>query len=160
MPLHDHLAGCSRGEPAGFHQAIEEPPRALQGLTPGANDRARDHHRSAVVFAHLDGDLRVYDVLDPATPVLLRTIKAKTLGLNAITPHNPVVMGNYLYGQQTIRYVGSCHPNGREVPLIGRLAPNGQVLAMHFYNVAVDANCQDTGQVPVPETLWQRRPDR
>lgn len=45
----------------------------------------------------LDGDLRVYDVLDPAAPVLLRTINAEMLGLNAITPHNPVVMGNYLY---------------------------------------------------------------
>lgn len=45
----------------------------------------------------LDGDVRVYDVLDPAAPVLVRTINAGTLGLNAITPHNPVVMGNYLY---------------------------------------------------------------
>ncbi len=45
----------------------------------------------------LDGDLRVYDVLDPGAPVLLRSISATTLGLNAISPHNPVVMGNYLY---------------------------------------------------------------
>lgn len=45
----------------------------------------------------LDGDLRVYDVLDPSAPVLVRSISAGTLGLNAISPHNPVVMGNYLY---------------------------------------------------------------
>ena len=70
------------------------------------------------------------------------------------------VMGNYLYGQQTIRYGGNCHANGRKVPLIGRLAPNGQVLAIHFYGVEVDANCQDTGQVSVTETLWQRQPAR
>ena len=44
-----------------------------------------------------DGDLRVYDVQNPATPFLIRTIKAGDLGLNAVTPHNPVVMGNYLY---------------------------------------------------------------
>ena len=44
-----------------------------------------------------DGDLRVYDVHDPAQPLLVRSIKAGDLGLNAISPHNPVVMGNYLY---------------------------------------------------------------
>ncbi|MFM9904250.1 MAG: FG-GAP-like repeat-containing protein [Pyrinomonadaceae bacterium] len=44
-----------------------------------------------------DGDLRVYDVRNPALPLLVRSIKTSELGLNAITPHNPVVMGNYLY---------------------------------------------------------------
>ncbi|HEY0426988.1 MAG TPA: FG-GAP-like repeat-containing protein [Pyrinomonadaceae bacterium] len=44
-----------------------------------------------------DGDLRVYDVRNPAQPLLIKSIKAGDLGLNAITPHNPVVMGNYLY---------------------------------------------------------------
>jgi Uncharacterized conserved protein len=45
----------------------------------------------------LDGDLRVYDIRDPAQPLLVKTIKAADLNLNAITPHNPVVMGNLLY---------------------------------------------------------------
>jgi hypothetical protein len=44
-----------------------------------------------------DGDLRVYDVQDPAAPLLVRSIKAADLGINAVSPHNPVVMGNYLY---------------------------------------------------------------
>ncbi|MEP6946432.1 MAG: FG-GAP-like repeat-containing protein [Acidobacteriota bacterium] len=44
-----------------------------------------------------DGDLRVYDVQDPAAPMLIRSIKAGDLGLNAVSPHNPVVMGSYLY---------------------------------------------------------------
>ena len=44
-----------------------------------------------------DGDLRVYDIHDPGQPLLIRSIKAADLGLNAITPHNPVVMGNKLY---------------------------------------------------------------
>lgn len=44
-----------------------------------------------------DGDLRVYDVRNPAVPVLVRSIKTSDLGLNAVSPHNPVVMGNYLY---------------------------------------------------------------
>jgi len=45
----------------------------------------------------IDGDLRVYDIHDPAVPLLVNTIKASTYGLNAIAPHNPVVHGNYLY---------------------------------------------------------------
>lgn len=45
----------------------------------------------------LDGDLRVYDVRDPAAPLLVRSINTTQLGVNAISPHNPVVKGNYLY---------------------------------------------------------------
>ena len=44
-----------------------------------------------------DGDVRVYDVRNPAQPLLVKSIKAGDLGLNAVTPHNPVVMGNKLY---------------------------------------------------------------
>ena len=44
-----------------------------------------------------NGDLRVYDVHDPAAPLLIRSIRAADLTINAITPHNPVVMGNKLY---------------------------------------------------------------
>jgi hypothetical protein len=44
-----------------------------------------------------NGDLRVYNVTNPASPLLVRTFRANDLALNAITPHNPVVMGNKLY---------------------------------------------------------------
>jgi hypothetical protein len=44
-----------------------------------------------------NGDLRVYDVRNPSQPVLVKTITAASLNINAITPHNPVVMGNRLY---------------------------------------------------------------
>ena len=44
-----------------------------------------------------NGDLRVYDVRNPAQPLLVRSFRAADLSLNAITPHNPVVMGNKLY---------------------------------------------------------------
>ncbi|MCD9187403.1 MAG: FG-GAP-like repeat-containing protein [Pyrinomonadaceae bacterium] len=43
------------------------------------------------------GDLRVIDVVNPASPFIVRTIRTTQLGLNAITPHNPVVLGNKLY---------------------------------------------------------------
>jgi hypothetical protein len=44
-----------------------------------------------------DGDLRTYDIRNPAQPVLVNRITMTNLGLNAVTPHNPVVKGNYLY---------------------------------------------------------------
>lgn len=45
----------------------------------------------------VDGDLRVYNISNPAAPTLVRSINAATLGINAICPHNPVVMGNLLF---------------------------------------------------------------
>jgi hypothetical protein len=45
----------------------------------------------------VDGDLRVYDITNLAAPSLVKTIKASDFGLNAICPHNPVVMGNLLF---------------------------------------------------------------
>jgi hypothetical protein len=45
----------------------------------------------------VDGDLRVYNITDPANPTLVKSIKAADLGLNAICPHNPVVYGNLLF---------------------------------------------------------------
>jgi len=64
--------------------------------------------------------------------------------------------GNHLYGQQTLRYGGTCHPNGRKVPMIGRMTPDGKSLALHFYSLRVDANCRDTGEYSVSQSLWQR----
>jgi hypothetical protein len=43
------------------------------------------------------GDVRVYDVSNPATPLLVNRVSMNDLGLNAVTPHNPVVMGSKLY---------------------------------------------------------------
>ncbi|MBX3268103.1 MAG: VCBS repeat-containing protein [Acidobacteria bacterium] len=43
------------------------------------------------------GDIRVYNVSNPASPTLVNRITMTDLGINAVTPHNPVVMGNKLY---------------------------------------------------------------
>ena len=43
------------------------------------------------------GDIRVFDVSTPSAPVLMNRVTMTDLGLNAVTPHNPVVMGNKLY---------------------------------------------------------------
>ena len=42
-------------------------------------------------------DLRVYDITNPAMPLLVKKISMNNLGLNAVSPHNPVVMGDKLY---------------------------------------------------------------
>lgn len=43
------------------------------------------------------GDVRVYNISNPAVPLLVNSLTMVGLGLNAVTPHNPVVSGNYLY---------------------------------------------------------------
>lgn len=43
------------------------------------------------------GDVRVYNISDPAVPLLVNSVTMGPLGLNAVTPHNPVVVGHYLY---------------------------------------------------------------
>jgi hypothetical protein len=71
------------------------------------------------------------------------------------------VAGSLMHGEHTIRYGRpNCHPNGRKVPMMGRLTPNGQVLAVHFYMLQTDQNCRDTGQYEVSQTLWQRVAER
>jgi hypothetical protein len=44
-----------------------------------------------------NGDIRVYDVRNPAQPLLVKTISTSQLGLDAVSPHDPVVRGNKLY---------------------------------------------------------------
>jgi choice-of-anchor B domain-containing protein len=43
-----------------------------------------------------DGDVRIYDVSDPASPVLLSTLDADSLGIAAFSPHNPVLFDDGL----------------------------------------------------------------
>ncbi len=78
-----------------------EPPRLLGTIQGDRNNHSswtsEDGNYLYSAREILDGDLRVYDVRDPAQAALIRTIKTSELGLNAISPHNPVVMGNYLY---------------------------------------------------------------
>lgn len=43
------------------------------------------------------GDIRVFDVSVPSSPFLVKRVSMADLGITAVTPHNPVVMGNKLY---------------------------------------------------------------
>jgi hypothetical protein len=44
-----------------------------------------------------NGDVRVYNVSNPAAPLLVKSVGMVALEINAVTPHNPVVAGNFLY---------------------------------------------------------------
>jgi hypothetical protein len=44
-----------------------------------------------------NGDVRVYNITNPAAPTIVNSLTMNGLNLNAVTPHNPVVMGNKLY---------------------------------------------------------------
>ncbi|MBK6751844.1 MAG: VCBS repeat-containing protein [Pyrinomonadaceae bacterium] len=43
------------------------------------------------------GDIRVFDVTNPGSAFLVKRVSMNDLGIVAVTPHNPVVMGNKLY---------------------------------------------------------------
>lgn len=43
-----------------------------------------------------NGDVRLFDISNPANPVQLATITAQSLGLNAFSAHNPYIVGNLL----------------------------------------------------------------
>ena len=84
-------------------------------------------------------------------------VAAKALGFKAEeTSFTGTVRGPYLHGEQTIRYSGGCHPHGRKVAMMGRVTPNGQVLATHFYSITLDRLCRDTGEYTISESLWHR----
>jgi hypothetical protein len=78
-----------------------EPPRLLGSIQGNTRNHSswtsEDGNYLYSARETFDGDIRVYDVRDPAQALLVRSIKTSDLGLNAVSPHNPVVMGNYLY---------------------------------------------------------------
>jgi uncharacterized protein (TIGR03437 family) len=45
----------------------------------------------------LDGDVRLFDLSNPASPRQLAVITAQALGLAAYTAHNPMIVGNLLF---------------------------------------------------------------
>lgn len=44
-----------------------------------------------------DGDIRLFDISNPASPNLLSTITAASLGLSSFSAHNPYIIGNLLF---------------------------------------------------------------
>ncbi|MFN0107256.1 MAG: choice-of-anchor B family protein [Blastocatellia bacterium] len=44
-----------------------------------------------------NGDVRLFDISNPASPVQLAAITAQSLGLDSFSAHNPYIIGNLLY---------------------------------------------------------------
>ena len=64
--------------------------------------------------------------------------------------------GPFIFGEQVIRYSGNCYKEGRKIPVIGRLTPDGANLALHHYTVYIGPECRDTGEYTLIQTLWRR----
>ncbi len=43
------------------------------------------------------GDVRIFDISDPSAPSLLSSLTATELGIDAFSPHNPVIVGDLLF---------------------------------------------------------------
>ena len=62
-----------------------------------------DGNTLVVAQERSNGEIRIYDISnidqanDPDNPVLLKTITRDTLGINAVSPHNPVIAGDKLF---------------------------------------------------------------
>jgi hypothetical protein len=78
-----------------------QPPAFLGAITGDNNNHtsytSEDGNYLYSARETFDGDIRVYDVRDPAEPFLVKSISTSQLGLQAISPHDPVVMGDKLY---------------------------------------------------------------
>ncbi len=44
-----------------------------------------------------NGDVRIYDITDPSDPELVSVLNRTNLGIEAFSPHNPIVMDGFLY---------------------------------------------------------------
>jgi hypothetical protein len=85
-----------------FANLASQPPQLLGSVAVGSGSNHSSWTDETGNFLYSarelsNGDLRVYNVSSPSQPLLVKTLRAADLSLNAITPHNPVVMGNKLY---------------------------------------------------------------
>ncbi|MBC7795892.1 MAG: VCBS repeat-containing protein [Pyrinomonadaceae bacterium] len=75
--------------------------RPLGSIATGINTHSiwtsEDGNYMYVCRELFDGQLRVYDIRNVSNPLLVKVITAGDLGINAFTPHNPVVKGNRLF---------------------------------------------------------------
>jgi len=78
-----------------------QPPTLLGVIDSGTNSHSNwptEDGRYLVSCREIaNGDVRIFDISDPAHPVLVSTINAATIGVEAMTPHDPRVMGNLLF---------------------------------------------------------------
>lgn len=67
------------------------------GLRNHSNDVTSDGNFIVCCRETSNGDCQVWNLMTPGTPVKVATINRDTIGVDAYTPHNPVIAGNRLY---------------------------------------------------------------
>jgi uncharacterized protein (TIGR03437 family) len=80
---------------------LTEPPVLLGAVDSGSNSHSswvsNDGRLLASARETVDGDVRLFDISDPANPKLLATITAASLGIEGYTAHNPYIVGHLLF---------------------------------------------------------------
>jgi hypothetical protein len=80
---------------------VTKAPTLLGTIASGASSHSSWVNQAGSILAtcsELDAkDLRIYDISAPGSPILLSKITSRTLGLDAATPHNPVIVGDLLF---------------------------------------------------------------
>lgn len=80
---------------------LSAPPPLLGSFDSGANSHASWPSNDGKLLASAretqDGDVRLFDISNPANPIPLASITAQSLGLNAFSAHNPYIIGNLLF---------------------------------------------------------------
>ncbi|HMV82453.1 MAG TPA: hypothetical protein PLD20_19525 [Blastocatellia bacterium] len=75
-------------------------PQLLGAVDSGANSHAswpsNDGKLLASARETANGDVRLFDISNPASPVQLAAITAQSLGLDSFSAHNPYIVGNLL----------------------------------------------------------------
>ncbi|MEK7829660.1 MAG: choice-of-anchor B family protein [Acidobacteriota bacterium] len=76
-------------------------PPLLGSFDSGTNSHASWPSNDGTLLASArettNGDVRLFDISNPASPVQLSAITAQSLGLEAFSAHNPYIIGNLLY---------------------------------------------------------------
>jgi choice-of-anchor B domain-containing protein len=76
------------------------PPPLLGSVSSGINSHASwvtSDGRILISAREIsDGDVRIFDITDPGAPVLLSTIDRTSLGIDAFSPHNPLLFSDTL----------------------------------------------------------------
>ncbi len=79
---------------------LTAPPPLLGSFDSGTSSHvswpSNDGNLLASARETVNGDVRLFDISDPANPVQLSTISAQSLGLDAFSAHNPYIVGNLL----------------------------------------------------------------
>jgi len=80
---------------------VSAPPLFLGAIDSGRNSHSSWVSSDGLLLASAreiaDGDVRLFDISNPANAVQLATITASSLGIDAFSPHNPYIIGHLLF---------------------------------------------------------------